>query len=343
MLNPKYTITNKILQNVREIGELIGELNTQIVSGVIKATLENSARELSTFASVSIEGNPLPLTEVRRVLKNRPENIRDSQREVLNYNEALEWIFDLIQKGAFKLNKNTICKTQSLVVRDLLENPSEVGDYRKVPVVVHDPRVRDGIAYLAPDHKEVEDLMIDLLKYINENKSKIDPLLLAGIFHKQFVIIHPFVDGNGRTTRLITTALLAELGLNTFELFSFENYYHNNITKYFEKVGLRGDYYELTQDNGVDFTEWLEYFTDGIIDELRRVQKLIPEHKGIRLQLHHEKILEYIKEHGSISNSEYETITGRKRATRKKDLQYLMDAGLIKRVGESRGTYYILK
>jgi len=85
------------------------------------------------------------------------------------------------------------------------------------------------------------------------------------------VIIHPFIDRNGRTARLATKVLLARMGLNTFNLFSFENYYNQNVTRYFQNVGLMGNYYDLKDD--MDFTPWLEYFTDGIIDELLRVKK----------------------------------------------------------------------
>ena len=73
------------------------------------------------------------------------------------------------------------------------------------------------------------------------------------------------MDGNGRTTRLITKVLLAKMKLNTFNLFSFENYY-NQMSQYFQTVGEYGDYYELADK--IDFTDWLEYFSDGLIDEL---------------------------------------------------------------------------
>src|SRR5258708_31665791 len=116
--------------------------------------------------------------------------------------------------------------------------------------------------------------MEDLVTFTNVNREKIDSLILAGIFHKQMVIIHPFMDGNGRTTRLITKVLLAAMGLNTFNLFSFENYYNQNVTKYFKTVGEFGNYYDLI--GKIDFSNWLEYFTEGIIDELLRVEKLLP-------------------------------------------------------------------
>ncbi len=65
-------------------------------------------------------------------------------------------------------------------------------------------------------------------------------------------------------------ALLASLGLNIFALFSFENYYNQNTSRYFRQVGVYGNYYEIAES--VDFTPWLEYFSDGIIDELLRVE-----------------------------------------------------------------------
>jgi len=170
-----------------------------------------------------------------------------------------------------------------------------------------------------------------------------DPLILAGIFHKQFVIIHPFIDNNGRTVRLCTTALLARAGFNTLKLFSFENYYNQNVTKYFQMVGAYGNYYEIVDD--IDFTTWLEFFTEGIIDELMRVKKEL----GIRaasplteLKIHEEEILTYIKEKGYITDKVYSALTERAKATRSLDFERLIEMEYIKREGKGKNTYYTL-
>ena len=158
------------------------------------------------------------------------------------------------------------------------------------------------------------------------------------------VIIHPFTDGNGRTTRLATKVLLAEMGLNTFNLFSFENYYNRNVTRYFQTVGEFGNYYDLLDK--IDFTPWLEYFTEGIIDELLRIQKLLPE-VGIspetKLQTYHLKILGFIGEKGFITDSDYAQLGTRAKATRALDFQKLLELGLIERKGKGKATYYILR
>ncbi len=340
---PEYTISDKLLFTIREIGEAIGEIKGFNLTGKALAELELKARELSTFASTSIEGNPLPLTDVKRLLKTGKEYIRDTEQEVLNYNKALKSLYTSVRSKKFKLNVGTVEKIQKQVVGSLMENPADRGHLRQAPVVIRNPKKLDDIVFLPPDAKDIKALLNGLLAFINKNIGKIDPIILAGIFHRQCVIIHPFMDGNGRTTRLVTTAILGKAGLDLFEIFSFENYYNQNITKYFKAVGLEGDYYDL-KDN-IDFTGWLEYFADGILDELTRVRKTLPETQSPqpRLEPHHRQILDYISEHGSITQREYGAISERSLASRKLDFEKLLNMGLIESQGTGRGTYYVGK
>lgn len=339
---PKYTISNKLLSTIREIGESLGELKSFHLSDQDLAKLEIEARELSSYASTSIEGNPLPLTDVKRLLKTQKEHVRDTEREVLNYNKALQSLYADVHSGKFKLSVKTLEKIQGQVVHGLMDNPAHCGALREAPVIIRNPQKIDEIVFIPPDSKDVRRLTNDLFKFIEDSIGKIDPIILAGIFHRQCVIIHPFIDGNGRTTRLLTTAILGKAGLDLFEIFSFENYYNRNITRYFKAVGLEGDYYELKGD--IDFSAWLEYFADGILDELRRVRKALPEQAGTkpRLEPHHRQILDYIEQHGSITQREYGTISSRSLASRKLDFDKLLKLNLIKTEGIGRGTYYVL-
>ena len=342
MFNPRYTITDNLLANIKRVYTLVNELNNRRFPHVVLVELEKTARAVSTYASTSIEGNPLPLTEVKKILKSKPAHIGDSEKEVLNYNKALQDLNEKLEKAQVKLSLDLILKIQKKVTDGLLHK-FESGKLREKPVVVNDPRTRKVI-YLPPDAKDVSKLMGDLIGFVNSSRDKIDSLILAGIFHKQMVIIHPFMDGNGRTTRLATKVLLAEMGLNTFNLFSFENYYNKNVTKYFQTVGEFGNYYELVDK--VDFTSWLGYFTEGIIDELLRVQKLLPE-VGIspetKLQPHHLKILEFINEKGFIADRDCAKLVNRAKATRALDFKKLIGLGLISRRAKGRATYYVLK
>ena len=342
MLQPHYNITDRLLSNIKRINTLVNELNTRRFPNLVLVELEKAARAGSSYASTSIEGNPLPLTEVKKILKLRPAHIRDSEKEVLNYNRALEDLNKKLEESKARLSLDLILKIQKQVTAGLLP-AFESGKLREKPVVVNDPRIRQ-VVYLPPNAKEVKGFLEELIEYLNINRSKIDPLILAGIFHKQMVIIHPFMDGNGRTARLVTKVLLAEMGLNTFNLFSFENYYNKNVAKYFQTVGQYGNYYELVHK--IDFTSWLEYFTEGIIDELLRVQKQlgeIPVTPETQLQPYHLKVLEFIKQRGFIADRDYAKLTERAKATRALDFQKLIDLGLIKKKGKGRATYYALR
>ena len=342
MFQPKYTITDRLLANIKKINTLVNELNSKRFPHVVLVEFEKTAQAVSTYASTSIEGNPLPLTEVKRILKSKPAHIRESEKEVLNYNRALQELNKKLEEGGMKLSLDLILKIQKQVTHGLLP-VFELGKLRKKPVVVNDPRTRK-IVYLPPDTKDVKRLIEELIAFVNHNINKIDALILAGIFHKQMVIIHPFMDGNGRTTRLATKVLLAQIGLNTFNLFSFENYYNKNITRYFQNIGELGNYYELV--GKIDFTSWLEYFTEGIIDELLRVQKQLSEFSPTpetELKPYHQKTLKFIREKGFITDKIYAKLTDRAKATRALDFQKLIELGLIERKGKGRATYYVLK
>lgn len=342
MFEPKYRITDKLLDQIKRINRLVFELNQKRFQDVVLVKLEKDAREISSFASTSIEGNPLPLTEVKKILKTKPKYIQDSEKEVVNYNKVLVDLDVRLKSENHKLELNLILDIQKQVTENLLPK-NQSGYFRKFPVVVKNPKTGKTI-FLPPDHDDVKKLMEDLVDFTERSKEAIDPLIVAGIFHKQMVIIHPFMDGNGRTTRLVTKLLLAELGLNTFNLFSFENYYNQNVSKYFEFVGERGNYYDLVKE--VDFTEWLEYFCEGIIDELFRVGKVLSKTRinpETELKLHHKKILKFIEKNSYIADRDYVKLTKRAKATRALDFGKLIKLGLIERKGKGKSSYYVLK
>jgi len=342
MFNPKYTISHRLLENIKRIATLTEELNNKRFPRLITLEMERSARALSSYSSTSIEGNPLPLTEVKKLLKNTPSQIRDTEREVLNYNRALEYLDRLAKSGEIKVDLSLILSIQKMVTDGLIEKHRS-GKIRNEPVFVNDPRTRKTV-YLPPETKEVEELFNELIDFSMTNEKIIDPLIIAGIFHKQFVIIHPFVDGNGRTARLASKTLLARMGLDTFNLFSFENYYNKNVTNYFNKVGLYGNYYELK--GIVDFTPWLEYFTDGIIDELLRVKKELERESLLiqpRIRDEYQVIIDFLQKNGSINDEEYSKITKRANSTRALDFKNMLEIGLIERFEKGKNTYYRLK
>jgi len=334
MFIPSYTVSPALLRDIKHIALVVHELNRQAVPAVVLAEQQAEARSLSTYASTSIEGNPLPLTDVKRLLRSSPAELRRSEREVVNYNRVLTW---LSEEKAAPLDVPLLLRIHDGVMDGLLP-VYQTGSFRQEPVVIRDPR-RGEVVFLPPDHEDVPRLVKELMAFVRKN-TDLDPLLLAGLFHKQLVIIHPFMDGNGRTTRLATSHLLNGLGLRLASLFSFENYYNQNVSRYFQQVGAFGNYYDLA--GALDFTPWLEYFAEGILDELQRVAKALAGRRtpATSLKAYHVAILDHIDAHGYITDADYARLTERAKATRTLDFNYLVGLGLIVRQGRGRSTYY---
>lgn len=339
-----YQITPLLLNNLKKIAVEIESFNRQTFSEIILVKMESEANAQSAFSSTSIEGNPLPLTEVKKILKNKPTQIRNTEREVLNYNDSLIWLKKQLDTKKFDFSTKLVLGIHQRVTAELLPK-FQSGKFRIEPVFVNGPKARKTI-YWPPDQQDVPALMKELIAFVSKNRNKIDPIILAGLFHKQFVIIHPFIDGNGRTVRLVTKAVLADLGIDTFNLFSFENYYNRNVSIYFQKVGVRGNYYDIYKN--LSFTEWLEYFSAGILDELFRIRKLLensqrPTTPDEEISVDQEKILSFIKKYNFIKDKDYAKLTERAKATRALDFRKLVKLGLIEKQGQGPATYYILK
>jgi len=117
--------------------------------------------------------------------------------------------------------------------------------------------------------------------------------------------------------------------------------YNQSVMRYFQMVGVRGNYYDLVE--GLDFTLWLEYFAEGILDELHRLDKQLPTRQGRpdqRLKPHHQIILDLIDAQGYVTDREYAKQTERAKATRSLDFKTLIEMGVIERKGRGRSTYY---
>ena len=284
MFQPTYTINPALLETLKRIAVLVHKLNQHSLGELLLIDLSTQAGVRSTYASTTIEGNPLALTAVKALVKRRPENLSQSEQEVVNYNSVLAKL------KAETFSERTVLALHKGVMKDLLVTEKR-GAYRKEPVFIHDPSTGE-VVFLPPDHGDVPELMKSLYAFVEAHKT-LDPVIVAGLFHKQFALVHPFIDGNGRTVRLASTLLLRDLGINLFDLLSFENYYNQNVTRYFQNVGGQGSYYDLE----VDFTPWLEYFAEGISQELMRLEQTLTtkQTQTLRLKDHHKALLSYLE------------------------------------------------
>jgi Fic family protein len=193
------------------------------------------------------------------------------------------------------------------------------------------------IIYTPPPPKDMPQLMKELVKWLNE-ETDISSVLLAGITQYQFVEIHPFLDGNGRTARVLCTLILYQNGYDFKRLFSLSEYYDRD----------RRGYYNAIQSvrETEDMTQWLEYFTDGLKTQMHEVKSkgeiairkevIIEKVRMYNLNDRQQKILLYLLEEERASVEEIRQEFNLVRRTIQRDFSKLIDLGLVREMAKSK-------
>ena len=335
MINTKYKLSKKLLENISSIERLYGQLESQVVPKELLLNLEKHNLVKSSFSSNSIEGNPLSQQEVTNLILGGRVPANRDEKEVKNYFEILKQI----GKEYSTLDIDTILK----IHRQLLEGvENEIGgEIRDRKVVVGNP-TQDGtivIKHEPPKHtrKEIEELLKELIGWTDTSEEL--PILKAGIYHHEFVYIHPFVDGNGRACRLTTTLLLNKLGYKINRYFILDDYYDIDRIMYSDSLH--------SADSG-DKTEWLEYFTDGVKYSLQSSLAKIEEGlKSISFDMRPSKrekdVLELIKKYKEITSSDVAKDLNISRQQAFNLLDSLVSKGYLEKQGSTKNSFYILR
>ena len=158
-----------------------------------------------TYNSNAIEGNTLTLHETKLVIQEGITIGGKSLTEVLeakNHPEAIDFIENLVSAEG-EINENTILQLHKLIMAKII---GDAGCYRTTGVIV------TGAVFRPPPSAEVKQKMNELLDWLRRNPDEYTPMELAAVFHHRFVWIHPFVEGNGRTARLLMNAILMKNG-----------------------------------------------------------------------------------------------------------------------------------
>ncbi len=159
-----------------------------------------------TYNSNSIEGNTLTLNETKIVLEEGMTIGGKSLREhfeITNHHEAIEYLEGLV-KPKYVLTERDVLDIHAMVMSKI--GKDFAGRIRNVPVRI------TGANFIPPSVAKVSDMLAELIYFVNENPLKLNDVLLAALFHHRFVWIHPFIDGNGRTVRLVMNLLLMRKG-----------------------------------------------------------------------------------------------------------------------------------
>jgi len=350
MFTPNFTISPKILNNLTSIAEIRAIIERSKVLPEREALLRRQAIGRMVHASTSIEGNQLAEYEVEKVLAGKP--VRAEERQVLevkNYQRALKKVWDIAQKKEVFTSDDILelhcITTHNLVVKQ------KCGHFRPGPVFVANiDGKKEEIIYTAPVANDVPKLIQDLINWLDGDEAvELNPVLTAGILHYQFVTIHPFTDGNGRMTRLLTLLHLAQNEYDFKKILILEEYYNNDRKNYYEALDT-GDTYE--NRIGKNLTNWLEYFTTGFLAEAQKVKseimsmgfaKSMKDSEQIYLDRDEIKIMDFLASMGRVTSQDVMDILEIPKRTAQAKLKSLSDNRLIIKRGKGPSTYYTLK
>lgn len=344
MFKPRFTYTNKIVRSLTRISAAREAIINSPLIPRWEVTLRGEAIIHSAHSSTSIEGNRLSLEQVSELARGREiMATRKDRQEVLNYLNVLENIGKLAKGNS--INENDILEIHRRVTKDTLDNPGDCGVYRSRYVVVAN-RFTGEVFFRPPKNEEVPGLIGKLVEWINSKEAKgLDPVVEAGIVHYEFVRIHPFVDGNGRTTRVLAALLLYLRGFDTKQFFCLDDYYDSDRQSYYRAL-------QSVDQKTLDLTSWLEYFIEGVninIEEVKkRVIRLSSERmrktkRGqIALTERQMQIVEHINLNGKIANKNIRGMFKISPQAAYKEIDKLVKLGIVEAKGKGRGLYYAL-
>lgn len=351
MFKPKYTISPEVLGAVSEIAEIKSVVERSKVLPLNELQLKREAMIRMVHTSTSIEGNPLAEYQVDKVLSGMSVSADDkSIIEVKNYQQAVKEV-EKLASGKKKITIEVILKLHSLTMKGLL--PAEkVGAFRPGDIYIVDDmgNGKEKLRFKGPDSSDVTSLIKELLKWLDQaDKDKLHPILKSAIFHTQFVHIHPFSDGNGRVTRLLTNLVLYIDNWDFRKVIVLEEFYNKARQDYYNALAYGWDV-EFTEK--ADLTNWLEYFVAGFLVESRKVAQKInsigfsknssKNEPPIFLDSDEIKIMDLLSSTDKITSTDIMKLLNIAKRTSQLKLKELLDKGLIKSEGKGPSTYYVL-
>ncbi|MDZ7724623.1 MAG: Fic family protein [candidate division KSB1 bacterium] len=344
-LHFEFRTSQQILKLISEIDFFKGKwkvLEDQTIT--VLEELKNIATIQSIGSSTRIEGATLSDDKVKQLISdlkiNKLEN-RDEQ-EVIGYYDVLELIIE--NSKDIDLSENYIMQLHSVMLKYSTKDRGQKGAYKKVSnkVVANYPDGTQKTIFNTTEPYLVQSEMHELINWTSRNfkSQEYHPLLVLGLFIYEFLSIHPFHDGNGRLSRLLTTLLLIKMDYDFVKYISFEHLIENRKEQYYAAL-MECQKNRNTKDEQLD--KWMLFFLNSLklLTIKLNIKLSSTKIKQIYLNERQQKIKTYILENqpckiGDI-NKHFSEISIN---TLKKDLQYLVKNKMINKQGERKATIY---
>jgi Fic family protein len=300
----------------------------------------------SIGSSTRIEGATLSDEEVKKLLKSikiSKFKSRDEQ-EVVGYYEALDIILD--NYDTIKLSENYIKQLHGILLKHSNKDTRHRGHYKNLSnhVVANYPGGKQALIFKTTEPHLTGKEMEELVEWTNSEfeKGELHPLIIIAAFVYEFLSIHPFQDGNGRLSRLLTTLLLMQHGYGFVQYVSFEGLIEERKKDYYKAL-MTGQKNRYKSTEKID--QWIVFFFDCMTSLIAKLEQKYQVYNdtGAYLNNRQKKVLNFIGKNAPVKLSDIVEATGLNRSTLKKDLSYLVSENHIYRRGQGRGTVYLLK
>lgn len=314
---PPYIVTDKMLNYVSRIMKKVGEAN-YFESLNKYPNLRRKSRIKSIHSSLAIENNQLSLFDVEDVINGKI--VVGEQKDIQEVKNAYEAYEQIDKVDPYSLDD--LKKVQGILTF-LLEK--DAGKFRNHGEAVYDGDIK---IFVAPPHKLVPSLMENLFEWMDKNKDIINPLILSSVFHYEFLFIHPFSDGNGRTARIWQTVILAHWE-KIFAYLPIESMIKKNQNKYYKIIDNCNK-----NGNSTEFIEFMLKMINDTIDEVI-ISKQIKQNEKISLSKSEIEVIKCIKRNKLIGAKEIIKETGLSDSTVRRTLKDLLKKEKIVSESES--------
>ena len=348
MKQPLITVGQDILQLIAEIDEFKGQWQAlKTLSPQRLQQLRKVATIESVGSSTRIEGAKLSDAQVETLLSNISSssfNTRDEQ-EVAGYAEAMDLVFQAYED--LHLSENHIRQLHQTLLRHSTKDDRHRGSYKTLPnhVVAKDADGHEiGVVFATTTPFDTPREMEELVQWASKafNESAMHPLLIIAVFKVVLLAIHPFQDGNGRLSRILTTLLLLRAGYEYVPYASLESIVEENKDLYYK--ALRRTQTTLNDDDP-DWEPWLGFFLRCLKKQKANLTIKVEQEKTASdssLPLLSVQVVKLLEEHERLTIAQIVEITGANQNTLKVRLRELVNAGRIQRHGKARATWYSL-
>ncbi|MBM4341471.1 MAG: Fic family protein [Deltaproteobacteria bacterium] len=340
---PKFTITHRITDGLTRIERARGFLEAASLSEDWVRTMGERALVLEAHHTTHIEGTRLTLEQAERLWAGEevPGARSDDVKELLNYRKAFDLVAEYLNSGG-PITEGMIREIHKRLVEGVRGGQAGPGEYRRRQNYVVNS-VTGEVIYTPPPAPDVPPLMTEFVGWLNREK-EIHPVLVSGIAQFQLVHIHPFLDGNGRVSRLLSTLYLYRAGYDFKRLFTISEYYDRDRTSFYRAI-------QGVREQHMDMTGWMEYFIEGLATQLLEVTKkgkqaiftdvIVQKQKLNKRQA---SAIGFLLEHDRLTIRDYEKLCpGVNRRTLQRDLKDMVQAHVLNIEGSTHQLVYRLR